>query len=378
MLEFARENTVHSAKIKVMGVGGGGSNATDYMASLGMDGVDFAVVNTDVQALSRARIRERIQIGVKITQGMGAGANPEIGRQAALEDYEVLAESLDGVDILFLVVGLGGGTGTGAAPVIAKIAKERGIIVLAVVTKPFSFEGRNRLEKAELGRQSIEEESDAVICISNNKLIEMTNEDTSLSEAFNVIDGILCDSVYSIFRLVRVPGKINVDFADIKTIMELGGEAVLTFGEGEGNDKAVRAVKAALNNPLLEGRGIKGAKGILISVIGGDDLSLFEVNKAMNIIEDMSDVNANLIFGASEDKDMKNRVFITIIATGISTGVMREDKPAQVVQKVINFEEDSVEEDDLSSQYSINVDDVDENDLDVPAFMRRRHSSVLM
>jgi len=370
MLKFEREDVLHTAQIKVIGVGGGGSNAVDHMVSLGMNGVQFSVVNTDVQALSQARVAEKLQIGVKLTQGMGAGANPEIGRQAALEDTEALNEALEGVDMLFLIAGFGGGTGTGATPVIAKLAKEKGIITIAVVTKPFIFEGKNRANKAEDGLNVLEETADAVICISNNKLFEMTNEDTSLIEAFNVIDGILCDSVYSIFRLVTKPGLINVDFADIKNVMDMGGSAVLTFGEGVGNDKAIRAVKAALNNPLLEGKGIRGARGVLISIIGGADLSLFEVNNSINLLKEESDVDANVIFGVSIEKEMENKAFVTIIATGISSHFVREHfKPQKVEQTVIDFANQTLEPNRFSAGA---IENLEMEDLDVPTFLRRK------
>ncbi|MCB1195400.1 cell division protein FtsZ, partial [bacterium] len=280
MLQFEQQEK-QVARIKVIGVGGGGSNAVDHMVNTGLDFIEFAVVNTDVQALARSISPEKIQIGNKSMRGLGTGGNPELGRQAALDDKELLTEMLEGVDIAFITAGFGGGTGTGAAPVVAQIARDLGALTVGVITKPFSFEGKKRMKQAEQGLKEFREKVETIICIPNDKLFTMINQDTPMHEAYRLTDQILHQSVESISQVIIQPGLINLDFADISTILSIRGGAVIGFGVGTGKDKGAKALQAALSSPLLEVREIRGAKGVLISIIGGKDLTLFEVNNAI-------------------------------------------------------------------------------------------------
>ena len=304
------------ARIKVVGVGGGGSNAVNRMVQSGLDGVEFIVANTDLQALKLNSAPHKIQIGGKLTKGLGAGADPNVGRQAALEDTEKLIEALDGADMVFVTPGLGGGTGTGAAPVIASLASELGALTIAVVTKPFKFEGKKRQSQAERGLEELRGSVDTVITIPNERLLATIARTTSLNEAFTTADDVLRQAIQGISDLILVPGMINLDFADVKTIMAGMGIAIMGTGVGEGDGRAMTAANHAVSSPLLEDASVKGARGVIINVTGGPDLSLIEVSEASAIIQEAAHEEANIIFGAVVDPKMEGRVKITVIATG--------------------------------------------------------------
>ena len=304
------------ACIKVMGVGGGGSNAVNRMIDAGLDGIEFLVANTDVQALEQSKASVKLQIGAKLTKGLGAGANPEIGRQAALEDTDKVIEALEGADMVFVTTGLGGGTGTGAAPIVATLAAELGALTVAVVTKPFAFEGKKRMAQAERGLADLKECVDTVITIPNERLLATLERGTSLFDAFRIADDILRQAVQGISDLITVPGLINLDFADVRTVMSGMGMALMGTGSAKGENRAVEAAKKAISSRLLEDGSIQGARGVLINITGGQDLLLHEVSEASNIIHDAADADANIIFGAVLDEAMKDDIKITVIATG--------------------------------------------------------------
>jgi cell division protein FtsZ len=304
------------ASIKVVGVGGGGSNAVNRMITAGLEGVDFLVANTDVQALKQSRAPVKIQIGAKLTKGLGAGANPEVGRQAALEDTEKIIEALEGADMVFVTTGLGGGTGTGATPIVANLASELNALTVAVVTKPFAFEGKKRMLQAEDGLKELKDCVDTVVTIPNERLLATLERGTSLFDAFRIADDILRQAVQGISDLIVVPGLINLDFADVKTVMHGMGMALMGTGTATGDSRAVEAAKKAISSRLLEEQSIQGARGVLINITGGTDLLLHEVSEASSIIHDAADPEANIIFGAVLDENMKGEVKITVIATG--------------------------------------------------------------
>jgi cell division protein FtsZ len=304
------------ARIKVVGVGGGGSNAVNRMVQAGLEGVEFIVTNTDLQALKLNHAPNKIQIGGKLTKGLGAGADPNVGRQAALEDTDKLIEALDGADMVFVTTGLGGGTGTGAAPVIASLASELGALTIAVVTKPFKFEGKKRQMQAERGLEELRDCVDTVITIPNERLLATIARTTSLTAAFTSADDVLRQAIQGISDLILVPGLINLDFADVKTIMSGMGIAIMGTGVAEGDNRAMDAANAAISSPLLEDASVKGARGVIINVTGGSDLSLIEVSEASAIIQEAAHEDANIIFGAVVDPKMEGRVKITVIATG--------------------------------------------------------------
>jgi cell division protein FtsZ len=316
------------ARIKVVGVGGGGSNAVNRMVQAGLDGVEFIVANTDLQALKLNCAPNKIQIGGKLTKGLGAGADPNVGRQAALEDTEKLIEALDGADMVFVTTGLGGGTGTGAAPVIASLASELGALTIAVVTKPFKFEGKKRQMQAERGLEELRGSVDTVITIPNERLLATIARTTSLNEAFVSADDVLRQAIQGISDLILVPGLINLDFADVKTIMAGMGIAIMGTGVAEGEGRAMEAANRAISSPLLEDASVKGARGVIINVTGGSDLSLIEVSEASAIIQEAAHEDANIIFGAVVDPKMEGRVKITVIATGFDRGVVQKQTTA--------------------------------------------------
>lgn len=307
------------ARIKVIGVGGGGGNAVNRMIQSGIGGVEFIVANTDQQAMAHSLAKTKIQLGSKLTKGLGAGANPEIGREAALEDTDRILEHLSGADMIFITTGMGGGTGTGATPVIASLAAELGALTVAVVTKPFNFEGKKRRIQAEHGIRSLRESVDTLITIPNERLLNFVERATSLGEAFKIADDILRQAVQGISDLITVPGEINLDFADVKTIMHGMGMALMGTGVSQGEHRAVEAAQRAISSPLLEEASIEGAKGVLINITGGDDMTLFEVNEAASIIQEAADEDANIIFGTVIDRKMKDEIKITVIATGFDT-----------------------------------------------------------
>jgi cell division protein FtsZ len=310
------EQTHRGARIKVIGVGGGGSNAVNRMVQAGLEGVEFIVANTDLQALQTSTAPVKIQIGAKLTKGLGAGADPDIGREAALEDTDKIIEALDGADMVFVTTGLGGGTGTGAAPVIASLATELGALTIAVVTKPFKFEGKRRGTQSERGLTELSDAVDTVITIPNDRLLATIDRRTPLPEAFAAADDVLRQAIQGISDLILVPGLINLDFADVKTIMSGMGMAIMGTGIAEGDDRAVAAAKMAISSPLLEDASVNGARGVIINVTGGADFSLIEVSEASSIIQQAAHEDANIIFGAVIDPRMDGRVKITVIATG--------------------------------------------------------------
>jgi cell division protein FtsZ len=322
------EEVRSGARIKVIGVGGGGSNAVNRMVAAGLDGVEFIVANTDLQALHLNPAPNKLQIGAKLTKGLGAGADPEVGRQAALEDTEKLIEALDGADMVFVTTGLGGGTGTGAAPVIASLASELGALTIAVVTKPFKFEGKKRAIQAERGLEELRNSVDTVITIPNERLLATIARSTSLTDAFATADDVLRQAIQGISDLILVPGLINLDFADVKTIMSGMGLAIMGTGLAEGEQRAMIAANAAISSPLLEDASVKGARGVIINVTGGHDLSLIEVSEASAVIQEAAHEDANIIFGAVVDPRMQGQVKITVIATGFDRAPVQRDVAA--------------------------------------------------
>jgi cell division protein FtsZ len=325
------------ARIKVIGVGGGGSNAVNRMVAAGFEGVEFIVANTDLQAIRQSAAPVKLQIGGKLTRGLGAGADPNIGRQAALEDTEKLIEALDGADMVFVTTGLGGGTGTGAAPVIASLASELGALTIAVVTKPFKFEGKKRLTQSERGLEELRECVDTVITIPNERLLATIARHTSVNDAFASADDVLRQAIQGISDLILVPGLINLDFADVKTIMAGMGLAIMGTGLSEGENRAMNAANAAISSPLLEDASVKGARGVIINVTGGTDLSLIEVSEASSIIQEAAHEDANIIFGAVVDPKMEGRVKITVIATGFDRPGAVRAPAASAVQTPVDL-----------------------------------------
>ncbi|MDX9893405.1 MAG: cell division protein FtsZ [Patescibacteria group bacterium] len=315
------------AKIKVIGVGGSGGSAVNRMVRSQIRGVDFLAVNTDVQALHHSQAKTKLHIGKMATRGLGAGMDPDLGEKAAEESQNEIRDLIKDSDMVFVTCGLGGGTGTGATPVIASMAKEAGALTVAVVTKPFAFEGAQRRAIAERGYESLKNRVDAIITIPNDRLLQIIDKKTSLLEAFKICDEVLQQGVRGIAELITIPGLINVDFADVKTIMKDTGSALMGIGQGSGENRAVEAAKSAISSPLLE-MSIEGAKGILFTVIGGPDLSMYEVNEAAKIITQSADPEAKVIFGAVIDENMKDEVRITVVATGFS------DRDSRTIEKL--------------------------------------------
>jgi cell division protein FtsZ len=317
---FELEETVNAgASIKVIGVGGGGNNAVETMITGGLKGVEFIVANTDRQALTAQKADKKINLGSELTKGLGAGANPEIGRRAAIESYNDIVESLEGADMVFVTAGMGGGTGTGGAPIVAKVARELGALTIGVVTRPFIFEGKRRMKQADLGIQELKENVDTLIVIPNQKLLAVSNERTPLLETFKRADQVLFQAVKGISDLINIRGLINLDFADIRTVMSAKGMAIMGSAVGVGDNRAVEAASSAISSPLLENIAIDGATGIIINVTGGPDLSLWEVNEASTLITEAAHEDAEIIFGAVIDESMKDQVRVTVIATGFGT-----------------------------------------------------------
>ena len=325
-----------NAKIKVIGVGGGGGNAVNRMICAGVEGVEFVVANTDLQALQMSRAPVKIQLGTKLTNGLGAGANPEIGRRGALEDADKIIEALEGADMVFVTTGLGGGTGTGAAPIIASLASEMGALTVAVVTKPFAFEGRRRMAQAERGLAELVDSIDTTIVIPNEKLLAVA-QNAGFFESFRIADDILRQAVQGISDIITIPGIINRDFADVKTIMAGMGYAVMGTAVAKGDRRATDAAQAAISSPLLEAGAIDGARGILINVTGSSSLKLAEVNEASTIIQSAAHEDANIIFGAVHDEKMKDDIKITVIATGFKNDQpQRKDRTVNAAQAAIS------------------------------------------
>jgi cell division protein FtsZ len=362
---------ITGARIKVIGVGGGGGNAVNRMIEAGIEGIEFLVANTDLQALKRSRAPIKIQLGGKLTKGLGAGANPEVGRNAALEDTEKIIEALEGADMVFVTTGLGGGTGTGAAPIIASLATELNALTVAVVTKPFHFEGKRRMVQSEQGLRELRECVDTVITIPNERLLHTVDKTVSLQDSFKLADDVLRQAVQGISDLITVPGLINLDFADVKAIMQGMGMALMGAGRASGENRAVNATQQAISSPLLEEASIQGAKGVLINITGGLDLTLYEVNEASSIIREAADEEANIIFGAVIDETMRDEMKITVIATGfdreavaIGTSAGAENLAAAPPRYVPRGP------DELPARTAVGQTRAD--DLDVPAFIRKK------
>lgn len=336
MFEF-EENLAQNAKIKVIGVGGGGGNAVNTMIRAKLDGVDFVAANTDVQALKFSEAQIKIQIGTKATKGLGAGANPEVGRNAAMEDQATIAEVLGGSDMVFITCGMGGGTGTGAAPVIAKVAKELGALTVGVVTRPFAFEGKKRSKHADLGIEALKESVDTLIVIPNERLLTVAGKETPMIDTFKMADEVLLQAVKGISDLITIPGLINLDFADVRTIMGEMGMALMGTGIGQGESRAMEAAQKAISSPLLENVSINGATGIIINITGPSNMTLFEVNEASKLVQQEAHEDANIIFGAVIDERMKDALRVTVIATGFNKEVKKSTyAPATTLPKYKN------------------------------------------
>lgn len=321
-------------RITVIGVGGGGTNAVDNMILLHLKGVEFVVANTDAQQLMNSRADNRIQLGPHLTQGLGAGAKPDIGRAAAEEAAEEIARHMDNIHMIFITAGMGGGTGTGAAPVIARMARERGILTVGVVTKPFTFEGSRRARLAEAGIAELQQFVDTLIVIPNQNLFRTATENTTWKDAFKMADEVLYMGVKGVTDLMMSPGLVNLDFADIRTVMAEMGKAMMGTGEVEGENRAIRAAEAAISNPLLEDTSMAGAKGLLINITGGDDLTLFEVDQAANRIREEVAEDANIIFGSAIDQNLNGKIRVSVVATGIDSPIQYETKPAEIQPEI--------------------------------------------
>ncbi|HEV8586348.1 MAG TPA: cell division protein FtsZ [Methylomirabilota bacterium] len=328
---FELDDAPQAAKIKVIGLGGGGGNAVSRMMAAQFTGVEFIVANTDMQALRNSPAPTKVQLGAKLTQGLGAGSNPDVGRNAALEDPEAITGLLEGADMVFITAGLGGGTGTGSAPVVASLARDLGILTVAVVTKPFTFEGKKRLLQAEQGLEALRTVVDTLITIPNQRLLSVVDRGTPLLEAFRVADSVLQQAVQGISDLILVPGLVNLDFADVRTIMSGMGMAMMGTGVGKGPNRALDAAQKAIASPLLDDTSIDGAKGILINFTGGHDLSIHEVEEAARIVQEAAHDEANIIFGAVLDPSLEDEVRMTVIATGFAEKKTQTEPSGKVV-----------------------------------------------
>ena len=379
------------AKIKVIGVGGGGNNAVNRMVEAQLKGVEFIAVNTDKQALYTSKAEYKIQVGEKLTRGLGAGANPEVGKKSAEESKEEIIKVLEGADMVFVTAGMGGGTGTGAAPVVAQLAKEMGILTVGVVTKPFAFEGKVRMKNAEQGIKDLKTKVDTLITIPNDRLLQIVQKNTSMLEAFSIADDVLKQGIESISDLIAAPGLINLDFADFQSIMKEKGLAHMGMGKAQGENRAIEAATQAIQSPLLE-TSIKGAKGVLLNITGGANLGLFEINEASTLVQESCDSEANIIFGATIKEDLKDDLVITVIATGFEDGQdmeldfnrnnnnmnqnqgfqqshinnnMNREVQRPVMQEVKKEEEPEAKQ-NASSSY------IENDDMEIPTFLRRR------
>lgn len=367
MFDFTQA-VAENAEIKVIGVGGAGTNAVNRMIAANLIGVEFISANTDAQALALSHAKVKIQLGDKLTKGLGAGANYEVGKRAAEEDRERIAEALEGADMVFITAGMGGGTGTGAAPIVAEVARECGALTVAVVTKPFNFEGKRRTAAAELGIKSLKDRVDAIICIPNDKLLEISKETVTMLEAFGYADDILRQGVQGISDIIVVPGMINTDFADVKTVMTQAGSALMGMGIASGENRAVTAAQMAIQSPLLESS-ISGAKGVLLNITGGPDLGIHDVNKACSIVRECVDEDANIIFGAVIDENLKDSIKITVIATGFGEEARATIDPKKRILdelRTVSVHR-NVSESSLPNNSSPALDD-----REIPAFLRKR------
>ncbi|HFL3511029.1 TPA: cell division protein FtsZ [Clostridioides difficile] len=373
------------AQIKVIGVGGGGNNAVNRMVEAQLKGVEFISVNTDKQALYTSKAEYKVQIGEKLTRGLGAGANPEVGKRAAEESKDEIVKLLQGADMVFVTAGMGGGTGTGAAPVVAGLAKEMGILTVGVVTKPFAFEGKIRMKNAEGGIAELKSKVDTLITIPNDRLLQIVQKNTSMLDAFAVADDVLKQGIQSISDLIAVEGLINLDFADVTTIMKDKGLAHMGIGSASGETRAIDAARQAIQSPLLE-TSIQGAKGVLLNVTGGPNLGLFEVNEASTLVMESCDPEANVIFGASIKEDLGDEIMITVIATGfegLQNGALDLDtKPKSSIRSSLNttvkqavkeIEEEVIAEEKIEPPKKASIIEKDDDEsMEIPTFLRRR------
>ncbi len=364
------------AKIKVIGVGGGGGNAINTMILSRLEGVEFIAANTDLQALGTSYADQKIQLGLRMTQGLGAGADPQVGREAALEEEDKIREALMGADMVFVTAGMGGGTGTGAAPVISNIARDLGALTVAVTTKPFAFEGARRAQRAEEGLKELRKYVDTVIVIPNQRLLSVVEHETPLLDAFKVVDDVLKQAVQGISDLITIPGLVNVDFADVRTVMTHMGRAVMGMGSSRGNDRAVEAAQKAISSPLLEDGSIEGARGVLLNITGGKNLSLHEVTAASSIIQEAADPEANIIFGSVIDEQMVEEVVVTVIATGFERVSMQEEtyqkpEPQKPAYSQI-AERPSYMRRVVNGDFDRETMGIGDDEWDVPAFLRKQ------
>ena len=371
------ENVAQTAEIKVIGVGGGGGNAVHHMISNQVEGVEFICANTDSQALSNIDAKTILQMGSGITKGLGAGANPEIGRQAALEDRDEIAAILAGADMVFITAGMGGGTGTGAAPIVAEVARELGILTVAVVTKPFPFEGRKRLLVAQQGIEALSEHVDSLITIPNEKLLDVLGKDASLLDAFKAANDVLLGAVKCIADLIMNPGMINVDFADVKTVMSEMGMAMMGTGHASGPDRAREAAEAAIRSPLLEDVNLEGARGILVNITAGENLSLGEFSEVGDTIEEFASDDATVVIGTVIDPSLKDEIRVTVVATGLGSVHARPTKVVDNTPKYDAIRRPIPRTDSGTGNTATKIDplfepDADLNYLDVPAFLRNQ------
>jgi len=381
LFELEIENQTY-AKMKVVGIGGAGGNAVNRMIDAGLCGVDFVSINTDAQALDNSRASQRIQIGSRVTKGLGAGSDPVLGRRAIEEDRDLAAENLVGADMVFVTCGMGGGTGTGAAPVIAETAKEQGALTIAVVTKPFDFEGKRRMSKALAGIDELKDKVDTLIVIPNQRLLGVVDKETKLTDAFKLADDVLLQATKGISDLITVPGLINLDFADVKAIMSEMGDALFGIGASNGENRASDAAHKAIESPLLEELSISGAKGVLINVTGGSDLTLHEVSEAAQVVVDAAGTDANIIFGAVIDKAVKDEIRVTVIATGFGErmrpGKLEEEERFGDLfsSRRLTLEGHALSRKGQNSQKSVaqkaKVQSFAQDDLEIPTFLRRK------
>jgi cell division protein FtsZ len=373
-IRISLSEELQPAKIKVIGVGGGGCNAVNRMIRAKLEGVEFIAANTDLQALKLSQAPMKLQIGAKLTKGLGAGANPEIGRKAALEDTEKIIEALEGADMIFITSGLGGGTGSGAAPVVASLASELGALTVAVVTKPFAFEGKRRMLQAEQALAELIGNVDTVIVIPNERLMDTVERGTSFFDAFRIADDILRQAVQGISDIITVPGIINRDFADVRTIMHGQGYAVMGTAVATGSNRAVDAANRAISSPLLEDNSIQGAQGILINICGSSTLTLHEVHEASSVIQKAAHENANIIFGAVQDDAMKDAVKITVIAAGFKDVARRpvQQRPSYLPKTWKAAREPQTVAQEVQRNVQEVLPQVAADDLDVPTFLRRQ------
>ena len=380
MLNFDVE-TCGLAQIKVIGAGGGGNNAVNRMIEAQLKGVEFIAVNTDKQALLTSKAEYKIQIGEKLTKGLGAGANPEVGKRAAEESKDEIIKVLQGADMVFVTAGMGGGTGTGSAPVVAQLAKEMGILTVGVVTKPFVFEGKVRMKNAESGIAELKSKVDTLITIPNDRLLQIVQKNTSMLEAFSIADDVLKQGIQSISDLIAVPGLINLDFADVTSVMKEQGLAHLRLGNATGENRAIEAAREAIQSPLLE-TSIRGAKGVLLNITGGPNLGLLEINEASTLVQESCDPEANIIFGASIREDLGEEIMITVIATGFDEekhmGFELNQRPSVQSRPTLNTAPTKPSQPEVKEEVAVAVEEPKkpsttiEDDMEIPTFLRRR------